>query len=647
MRRTLLVILLGFLFSLQCYSQRWLWAVGGDNFSDSWGLAIDGNTDTYITGSYLDTIRFNTTLLKDTNYQTFLVKFDPNGNVKWGASSHGINPSGWSEGIEAACDKSNNVIICGVFGDTVIIGNDTLRSSSSPYVDDIYLAKFNSNGNLIWAWQSTAPSTNYGVDLATTVVTDKFKNIYMAGTYTDTTTFGLYTFNTSTQNDAFLTKFDSNGNVQWVASSVAASFYCEAVSYGSTVDDSGNIYVTGLFVDTVSFGAYTLMTNQPFSQYYSTGEIYLVKYDKTGNVLWAWQSQGVSGYSIGYSVLTDKAQNVYMTGTIHDSVFFGPYHLKGNTSSSISADIVLAKFSPNGQLQWAHPSYSDSGDWGGYSLYKDTLNHIYFSGGGENTTRLAHVSFAGINFNIPPNSSSEPSFIMKLDTSGYSLCSSMVTGGGDDMNSVVCNPSGTNVYFSGDIEDTTIFTHDTLPAYSEFPFIARWQPCQCRLGNINIQSTSDSVCNITGAIQIIVTPQGGALSGIGVFSDFFYPDSAKIGQFNYINYYFTGSNGCFGTALDSVYVENCTGIPVIKNNIHVSIFPNPNNGEFMIRSSAVSAQSSIEIYNVLGQPVFAEIRQPADDNLININSQPSGIYFYRVIAEGGNLLGEGKFVIQK
>jgi hypothetical protein len=651
MKKTLLPLALCFLFSLQCHSQRWLWAVEGKTESDCWGLAIDGNANAYITGPYYDTARFDTTLLRGSYWQTFLAKFDGSGNVKWGVTSHGLSSSCWSEGIEATCDKSNNVIICGVFGDTVTIGNDTLRSTSNLYVDDLYLAKFNSNGNLTWAWQSTAPSTNSGGSMGLTIATDKFNSIYMAGEYSDTTTFGPYTFNTSMWNNAFLAKFDSNGNVLWVSSSNSPSIYCEACTYGCTVDDSGYIYVTGFFVDTVSFGPYTLTTNQPYSQYTTVAATYLVKYDKMGNVVWAWQSQcgTASSYSIGYSVLTDNTQNVYITGTIYDSVFFGPYRLMGNNTMEDGGDIFLAKFSPNGNLQWVHPSHSDSGGWSGYSLYKDTLNHIYFSGGGENRSRLANVSFGGASFTIP-SSCFEPSFIMKLDTSGNSVCTSMITGGGDDMNSIVCNPSGTYVYVSGDLADSTIFTKDTLEGGEEFPFIARWQACECAHGKIIIQST-DTVCSIAGAIQIFPSPPGGKLSGNGVFGSFFYPDSANIGQYNYIHYYFTDSSGCLGTAIDSVYVENCAGVPVIKNNIRVNTFPNPSNGLFTVAlryAELVSASQTIIIYNVLGQPVYsATLKQVQGDNLIDISSQPSGIYFYREITEDGNLLGEGKVVIEK
>ena len=47
----------------------------------------------------------------------------------------------------------------------------------------------------------------------------------------------------------------------------------------------------------------------------------------------------------------------------------------------------------------------------------------------------------------------------------------------------------------------------------------------------------------------------------------------------------------------------------------------------------------------MGQKVLKKIFRPnQDDNVMNMNNQPSGVYFYRVLDEAGSLIGEGKFV---
>jgi hypothetical protein len=56
----------------------------------------------------------------------------------------------------------------------------------------------------------------------------------------------------------------------------------------------------------------------------------------------------------------------------------------------------------------------------------------------------------------------------------------------------------------------------------------------------------------------------------------------------------------------------------------------------------------MKVYNVLGEQVLTEtLRSTQGDNTVDITNQPNGVYLYRVIANNGELIGEGKLVIQK
>ncbi len=81
---------------------------------------------------------------------------------------------------------------------------------------------------------------------------------------------------------------------------------------------------------------------------------------------------------------------------------------------------------------------------------------------------------------------------------------------------------------------------------------------------------------------------------------------------------------------------------------NVSVFPNPGNGKFAVKLSVVSKQWTVEVFNVLGAKVYSS-NYPLTSNSysLDLTNQPNGIYFYRVIANTGNVLGEGKLVIQK
>src|SRR6185312_361616 len=111
----------------------------------------------------------------------------------------------------------------------------------------------------------------------------------------------------------------------------------------------------------------------------------------------------------------------------------------------------------------------------------------------------------------------------------------------------------------------------------------------------------------------------------------------------------TDSKGCSDTAM--ITIKSTASI----NNLSteggaITVYPNPSNGIFTLSLShpeLVSGTQTIEIYNVLGERVYnAMLKQVQHDFEIDLSSQPNGVYFYRVIANTGELIGEGKLVKQ-
>jgi uncharacterized repeat protein (TIGR03803 family) len=86
---------------------------------------------------------------------------------------------------------------------------------------------------------------------------------------------------------------------------------------------------------------------------------------------------------------------------------------------------------------------------------------------------------------------------------------------------------------------------------------------------------------------------------------------------------------------------------ITANSSNISVYPNPSNGIFTLQSSVVSGQSSVDIYNVLGQQVYSKQAVIRNSQFVIELNQPSGVYLYRVIANSGEVIGEGKLVIQK
>jgi hypothetical protein len=62
----------------------------------------------------------------------------------------------------------------------------------------------------------------------------------------------------------------------------------------------------------------------------------------------------------------------------------------------------------------------------------------------------------------------------------------------------------------------------------------------------------------------------------------------------------------------------------------------------------VSESQTIEVYNVLGARVYNRVLKQIQHGCnIDLSAQPNGVYFYRVVAENRELIGEGKLIIEK
>jgi hypothetical protein len=85
-------------------------------------------------------------------------------------------------------------------------------------------------------------------------------------------------------------------------------------------------------------------------------------------------------------------------------------------------------------------------------------------------------------------------------------------------------------------------------------------------------------------------------------------------------------------------------MPDISNSDGISLYPNPNNGQFTIQSSVVSDQLSVEIYNMLGQKVYSQSTMHQPQFSINIADQPNGVYLIRILDKDGNLVSRKKVV---
>lgn len=292
-----------------------LWAKGALTLANS--TAADALGNVYVVGSfYSQTLTLGAFTLTNTDTTGFwadiyIVKYDASGNVLWAKS---IGSTGQDEIASIATDPMGNIFVSGSFGYTtsITIGTNTITNATNNngWGYDIFVAKYDANGNVIWAQGAGGAGSN---DYILGVSSDASGNVFITGKYyTPSITFGsttLYNTDTSSTNvsfDSFVVKYSAAGNMLW-AKGIGGTGW----DYGNgiTNDTDGNVYIVGIYSDTISFGSFNL-SNTNFGAF----NIFVVKYDPLGNVLWAKQAGGVDN-DYGNSISLDVYGNIFITGT--------------------------------------------------------------------------------------------------------------------------------------------------------------------------------------------------------------------------------------------------------------------------------------------------------------------------------------------
>ena len=283
---------------------------------------------------------------------------------------------------------------------------------------ETFLSKFDSKGNHLWTDQlsSTSPNASY----ANSVSADRLGNVFISGD-----TYGENFANSQQYklgfNNAFLSKYNSEGNLQWTK---LLALNGSSVSFDVSADGLGNAYISGLGEGPFGNPGY--------------GE-FLSKYDSAGNLLWSRYLED-GNYDIRRSVSADTLGNVFVS----------------NTSGT-----KVSKYDSNGNLEWSLEAGKRTGSLSNnynfnvlsYGISSDDLGNLY----------VAVDEQIGIDDENEPISDA---FLHKYDTQGQLIWKrQLALEGSDAIHGVSADDFG-NVYVSGDgigvVTDSFIRKYDHM-----------------------------------------------------------------------------------------------------------------------------------------------------------------------------------------
>lgn len=376
-------------------------------------IYADEEGNVYTTGYFNGTIDFdpgpgvNNLVAKSQTDGIFVQKVDIYGNLVWAKSLDGsINGTGFS----IAVDNYANVYVAGYFRGIVDFdpGSDTFNlSSTAPSFNDIFILKLDPEGNLVWAKQlkdvySSMPDASLSLDVD--------GNVYIAGFFSGSLDFDpgddTYPVSSGAAFSGFILKLDSGGNFNWVNTFNTISSITDIVTYGNQVyltgffsgtisfdqdlttynyiskgktdtfvlnlstsgnfvwfrqiggigndygrsialDKNENIFLTGEFEETSDFNIGSTSTTLTS---YGKIDIFLQKFDNTGNLTWIKQIGGEL-YDSPEVICITSTGYLYLGGQITGSTIFN-IGSSPTTISALGTVMFILQIDPDGQMGW-------------------------------------------------------------------------------------------------------------------------------------------------------------------------------------------------------------------------------------------------------------------------------------------------------
>ena len=276
------------------------------------------------------------------------------------------------------------------------------------------------------------------------VATDGEGNTIIAGRYYGTLTLGSHSItNPSTSYSLFIAKFASDGTWDWLKGAGGSSNNAPVTQAESVaINNEGDIFVTGHFTDTISFGTTSLTSPGNY-------DLFVAKISGDGDWLWATRAGGTSG-CYGQEIRVDSSGNAMVTGFYSNSAAtFGTTTL----SQSGSVDLFVAKINDLGVWQWAIKAGGSSSDYS-YSIDLDSTGAGYITGFFSNTVSFGSTSLTSAGM--------KDVFVAKVSNSG-SWEWAVRAGSSDDEEGSDLTYAEGNIYLTGEYKGTPTFGSITLP----------------------------------------------------------------------------------------------------------------------------------------------------------------------------------------
>lgn len=281
-------------------------------------------------------------------------------------------------------------------------------------------------------------------DTATDVALDDAGNMYVSGTFAGTATFGDYSITATGDNDAFLVKWNADGTVAWARRGGTHLF--NDTGDAVTVGPDGSVYWVGTFTALATFDG----GENPDGELVSAGdfEAFLAKYTTDGDLLWVRGMTG-SGQNTGRNAAVDSDGNVYFIGGVN-----GVATIQGITlQSSGSSDAFILKFTSDGDVEWGRTVGGSMGDMA-YGIEEHPDGGIVISGNFNGIALFDSIPVQSVGLSDV--------FAAHLTADGEVTWATRFGGVGNEYNRGLAVAPNGDIYLTGSFEDEILVGTDIL-----------------------------------------------------------------------------------------------------------------------------------------------------------------------------------------
>lgn len=350
-----------------------LWShAGSHGYSRPISITTDHKGNLYIFGYFTtDSIRFDDQLLTNPSFDIshpernncyFLLKYNDIGALQWAVNgTENFHPDGdYLKPGGIAADAAGDVYIASTFNsDTFRTGATELINANQPdSSNDIFVAKYNTSGSLLWARSFGGSKNDYVLDVASSgnkvFITGYFKSGFIS--------FDSYKLFNSSQK-GYIACMDLGGSVIWANSTGG-----KGTARTAAPDHKGNVYVAGGFRDTLSFDTYDIIK--------TNGGYFLTPYDSNGKMHTpriVTPTETMTGCCNTFSVATDICNNVWVS-------------LNMEVNKGLVLDAGTTVFPPAGSV--------DPIVIAGYNANDSLFDHVALPSAGGYNTGLSNTGLA-------------------------------------------------------------------------------------------------------------------------------------------------------------------------------------------------------------------------------------------------------------